>query len=187
MPSQRRIRLYLRASGESGGWAVSGEAIQLIIASQASGREVRKERTRGVYYAPCTNASPAASISLTSSGDAASAYTRNKGSVPDARNNIQASAPFPLVGASRKNLIPSSASFLITPYLPSAWCDSDFARASMALRLYIVGDVQIAPAVIMRPVFLLQVLPRVLPAACFSSANTFAKRREFRIPSRSGR
>src|SRR5208282_1089953 len=66
-------------------------------------------------YALFTNVSALDKISLTNSGDAASAYTRNSGSVPEARNKTHASAPLPLVGASRKNFIPSRLSFFKTP------------------------------------------------------------------------
>jgi len=44
MPTRRRILLYLRASGESEGATLLGEAITLIMALHASGREVQKGR-----------------------------------------------------------------------------------------------------------------------------------------------
>ena len=58
---------------------------------------------------------------------------RNNGSVPEARNSTHGSAPFPLVDASRKNLIPSKPSFFNTAYFPRRLVDSDCAR-SMALQ-----------------------------------------------------
>src|SRR5580704_8818813 len=58
-----------------------------------------------------TNACAAASTFATDSTEQLSQYTRNSGSVPDARSNNQVSAAFFLPaqpGLSRKNLMPSS-------------------------------------------------------------------------------
>src|SRR5690242_16140668 len=86
------------------------------------------EENVGNDYRPFTNTSAEPRISLTSSGEAASAYTRRRGSVPEARNSTQASAPLPSAGASRKNLMPSRLSFFKTLYPPKRLVSAEAAR-----------------------------------------------------------